>query len=131
MSENSDLTKTLAAASEAPKPVLRGARPERLDKQSRAGVASFVLSVVATVAVVHTVLRFRGLPPPAGSEDGTVPGAAVYVTIAFGGALVLEVVALVLGFMGTFQRHSRRTMGGAGLALAAAILLAVLSVPLL
>jgi uncharacterized membrane protein (UPF0136 family) len=55
----------------------------------------------------------------------------LHVTIAFGGALVLQAVALVLGFMGTFQKKSTRTLGIAGIALSTAMLIAILSVPLL
>jgi hypothetical protein len=108
-----------------------GPPAERLDQQSRAGIASFVLSLVAAAAIVHTVLRFQGFRSPDGAGDGWLPVAAVYVTVVFGGALAVEVVALVLGFMGTFQKKSRRTLGIAGIALSAAMLLAVLSVPLL
>lgn len=79
-------------------------------KNSGIGIASFVLSILASVGffIVFMVAGYLEVTTPGGM--GEESGAALVVGLFIIGLLILELVALGLGIGGLLQKDCKRTL---------------------
>jgi hypothetical protein len=84
------------------------------EKQSGLGIASFVISLLATGALIAVFVFAEAIQLSTPGGILQKPMDAMLVDLATIGAVLLETVALLLGLIALFQRDRRKTFAAVG-----------------